>query len=93
MRRQADPRDTTERETLICFALLRQMETPCQALRDAYQRLIEAASGAKAADMRTVILDWLEAELGLTRAAGAEAGRRGAQLMKGAVALSKALRQ
>ncbi len=93
MRRKGDPRQATQRETLVCFALLRQMETPCQALRDAYGRLIKAASRADGSDVATVLLDWLEEELRAARALGEEAGRRGAELMRAAAALASALKQ
>ena len=84
---------STEREKLLYFVMLRQMEAPSQAIRDAYQRLADAASVAGGWDSRTVMLDWLEAELRLIRASGDEAGDRGPQLMKATVALSNALKQ
>lgn len=93
VRRTADPEASTERETLICWALLRQMEAPCQVLQGAYGRLVEAASGAGGLSMRTVILDWLEAELASARALDTETGRRCTQLMRAAVALAHALKQ
>lgn len=93
MRRRADPQEARAHETLVYFAWLRQMETPCPALRETYERLIEAASRPGRAEARTVLLDWLERELGAARALGEEAGRRCTELMRAAVALSTALKQ
>lgn len=87
------PPRSTDREKLLYFVMLRQMEAPSQAVRDAYQRLADAASIASGWDSRTLMLDWLESELRLIRTAGEGAGDRGSQLMKATVALSNALRQ
>ena len=88
-----DLQTSTQREKLLYFVMLRQMEASGEAQRQAYQRLADAASVSSGWDPRTVILDWLEAELRLIRQLGDEAGERGPQLMKATVALSNALRQ
>ena len=88
-----EPQKGTGHETLVYFAWLRQIETACPALRKAYGRLIEAASRPEGPEVATVLLDWLEAELSQAGALGDEAGRRGPQLMRAAVALAAALRQ
>lgn len=82
-----------QREKLLYFVMLRQMETPFSAIRAAYSRLSQAASSADGWDLRTVILDWLETELRSLRARGDGIGGQGIQLIKAAVALSNALGQ
>ncbi len=82
-----------QREKLLYFVLLRQVETPSVWLSEAYQRLADAASAADGWDLRTVILDWLETELRCLRASGDDKDHHGIQLMKSAVALSNALAQ
>ena len=84
---------SSQREKLLYFVLLRQMEAPSASVRDAYQRLADAASHAAGWDLRTVILDWLEAELRSPRTSEDDAGLHGVHLMKAAVALSNALGQ
>lgn len=86
-------RTTSQRETLLYFVMLRQIETDTPALRDAFARLAQAASEALGWDPSTLILDWLEGELRTLRAAGQPHGPADAQLMSAAVALAKALKQ
>jgi hypothetical protein len=88
-----EPKLPPQREKLLYFVLLRQVETPSKDLRDAYQRLANTASEAVGWDLRTVILDWLEAEMKALRERGEDVGGQGIQLMKAAVALSNALGQ
>ena len=84
---------SSQREKLLYFVMLRQVETTCPVVQAAYQRLADAASAAAGWDLRTVILDWLEAELRSARKPGDTAGSSGPELMKAAVALSNALKQ
>ncbi len=72
---------------------LRQLEGPPDLLGAAYDRLAAAASAAVGQNLRTVILDWLEAELKILQQAGEAAGTSGTQLMRAAVSLSNALKQ
>lgn len=87
------PKASPQHEKLLYFVMLRQMEAPSADLRNAYQRLAEAADAAAGWDLRTVILDWLETELRSLRQVEGNSGAYGIQLMKGAVALSNALGQ
>jgi len=82
-----------QREKLLYFLTLRQMETSCEALRSAYERLGGAISAASGWDLRTVILDWLEAELRGLSHSEEGASSSGPQLMKAAVAMSHVLKQ
>jgi len=82
----------SHREKLHYFLTLRQMETSCEVLRSAYERLGEAIAVATGWDLRTVILDWLEAEL-RSLPSSEEGATSGPQLMKAAVAMSHVLRQ
>jgi hypothetical protein len=82
----------SQREKLLYFLTLRQMETSCKALRSAYERLGEAIAVATGWDLRTVILDWLETELRSLPPAG-DGPTSGPQLMKAAVAMSHVLEQ
>lgn len=82
-----------QREKLLYFVMLRQIEASSPTLHDAYQRLADVASEAVGWDPRTVILDWLEGELRVLRQDGEQQGDVGSQLMKAAVALSNALEQ
>lgn len=82
-----------EREKLLYFVMLRQMEEPSEAVREAYQRLADAAAEAVGWDPRTLLLDWLESELRALRQRGEHQSSVGSQLMKAAVALSHALVQ
>ncbi len=93
MRPTTDQPLSTAREKLVCFALLRQMETPCEILQGAYQRLIDAACQASGPDIALVILGWLEAELRSLRALDDEPREREGHLMQAAIALASALRQ
>lgn len=83
----------TGHEKLLCFVLLRQMETPCQTVRAAYQRLADASARAGGASVATVILDWLERELSSLCGQGSEGKEQGSQLVQAAVALASVLRQ
>ena len=82
-----------QREKLIYFVILRQMEASSPCLKAAYQRLADLASGAAGWDPRTLILDWLEEELRASKQAGDREGDGSAQLLRAAVALASALRQ
>jgi hypothetical protein len=93
MRLTTDPQLSDECEKLVYFALLRQMETPCQALRDAYQRLARAASQCDGSDIAIVILNWLESELMSARVQGGEARDGEGQLMQAAIAFVAVLKQ
>ncbi len=81
-----------QREKLLYFLTLRQMETSSEVLRSAYERLGEALSAASSWNLSTVILDWLDAELRHLPASG-EGSTSGPQLMKAAVAMSHVLKQ
>lgn len=83
----------SQREKLHYFLTLRQMETSCEALRSAYERLWEAIAVATGWDLRTVILDWLESELRSLPSSTEGANSSGPQLMKAAVAMSHVLTQ
>ena len=89
----ADPRTAAQRETLLYFVMLRQIEADSPALREAFARLAQAASEALGWDPSTIVLDWLESELRTLQAAGRPHSPTGAQLMSAAVALAKTLRQ
>ncbi len=78
------------RDKLLYFIMLRQMEASSDVIRTAYGRLSEAISGASGWDLRTVILDWLETEL---RTLPENSDGAGHQLMKAAVAMSQILKQ
>ena len=82
-----------QRETLLYFVMLRQLETSSSELRAAFQRLGDLAGNAVGWDPRTVILDWLEGELRTLRHAGQHQDGRGSQLMSAAVALANVLKQ
>ena len=84
---------STEREKLLYFVMLRQLETSSELVRAAYGRLADATSAATGWDPRTVMLDWLEAELKALRQIGEAAGDSGSQLMRATVAFSNALKQ
>lgn len=90
---RTNPYTSTQREKVVYFAMLRQMETPCQAMRDAFQRLADAASVSTSWNAKTLILDWLEAELKTLRQTGQDDAGRGRQFMKAALAISNALGQ
>ena len=82
-----------QRETLLYFVMLRQIEADSPVLREAFARLAQAASEALGWDPSTIVLDWLEGELRTLRTAGQPHSPTGAQLMSAAVALAKALKQ
>ena len=88
-----DPKPTPQQEKLWYFAMLRQMDAPSDATRDAYKRLSAVTLDASGWDTRTVILDWLEAELRTLRKKGQGQGADASQLMKAAVNLANALKQ
>ncbi len=79
------------REKLLYLIVLRQFETPCQAMRDAYERLASAASVSTGWDVRTVILDWLEAEMRSLSKLDNVDDTLGPRLMTAAVSLAKAV--
>lgn len=80
-------------EKLQYFLMLRQFETQSDLMRAAYQRLSDAASDAAGWNVRTVILDWLEAELRTLRNSPEDTKAVASELMKAAVSLSNALKQ
>lgn len=86
-------RAAAQRETLHYFAMLRQIEADSSTLREAFARLAQAASETVGWDPSTLILDWLEGELRMLRAAGQPHSPAGGQLMSAAVALAKTLKQ
>ena len=90
---QPKPKTSPQLEKLSYFLMLRQFEAQSEVLQSAYQRLADAASDAAGWDLRTVILDWLEAELRLLQGAGEDTGATASELMKAAVTLSNALKQ
>ena len=92
-RLKEDPKTTPAQEKLWYFAMLRQMEAESDTVRDAYKRLAATTLDASCQDTRTVILDWLEAELRILRKRGQDQGANASQLMKAAVNLANALKQ
>jgi len=80
-------------EKLQYFLMLRQFETRSDVIRAAYQRLADGASDSAGWNVRTVILDWLEAELRELRKMPDDTTAVSSELMKAAVSLSNALRQ
>lgn len=86
-------RESAEREKLLYFVMLRQLETSSEILRAAYGRLADATAAATGWNPRTVMLDWLEAELKVLQQMGDAAGDSGSQLMKATVVFSNALKQ
>ena len=90
---QASARTAAQRETLLYFVMLRQIEADSPALREAFARLAQAASEALGWDPSTIVLDWLEGELRTLRTASQPHSPTGAVLMGAAVALAKALKQ
>lgn len=87
------PKTTPAQEKLWYFAMLRQMDAPSDATRDAYKRLAAVTLDASGWDPQTVILDWLEAELRLLSKKGQAQGAEPSQLMKAAVNLASILKQ
>jgi hypothetical protein len=87
------PKSSPGHEKLSYFLMLRQMEAESDLVRSAYQRLADAASGAAGWDLRTVILDWLEAELRLLQARQEDTKATASELLRAAVTLANALAQ
>jgi hypothetical protein len=92
-RLKEDPKPTPQQEKLWYFAMLRQMDAPTDTTRDAFKRLSAVTLDASGWDARTVILDWLEAELRTLRKKGQGESADASQLMKAAVNLANALKQ
>lgn len=92
---QLKPKTWPQREKLLYFLTLRQMEAPSVGVAAAYTRLAEAAMVASGWNLHTVILDWLETELRSLQQQSdrAETSADGRHLMRAAVALSNALKQ
>ena len=88
-----DTQASPAQEKLWYFAMLRQMEAESDTVRDAYKRLAATTLDASCGDTRTVVLDWLEAELRILRKKGQDQGANASQLMKAAVNLANALKQ
>ncbi len=86
-------RPSPQHEKLSYFVTLRQMQTDCEILRKAYERLAILAQASVGWNIPTVILDWLETELRLLRGAGEDGKAAASELMKAAVTLSNALKQ
>lgn len=82
---------TPAREKLLYVIMLRQFETPCQTMRDAYERLANSASVSGGWDLRTVIMDWLEAEIRCLGEPDRNDDTLGPRLMTAAVSLAKAV--
>lgn len=87
------PKSSPGHEKLRYFLMLRQIEAKSDLLRAAYQRLADAASGATGWDLRTVILDWLEAELRILGAEREDTNAEASELLRAAVTLGNALKQ
>ena len=87
------PQTTPAQEKLWYFVMLRQMEAESETIRDAYKRLAATTLDACGWDTRTVILDWLEAELRALSKKGQSRGAESSQLMKAAVNLTNVLKQ
>ncbi len=93
MSAKVGPITAVQKEKLMYFLALRQRETLSRDLREAYARLTKKATIADGRDVGTVILNWLEAELGALQRPTGEAGPLGIQLMKVAVGLANTLKQ
>ncbi|WP_156362736.1 hypothetical protein [Rubellimicrobium mesophilum] len=87
------PKSSPGHEKLLYFLMLRQIEAESDLVRAAYERLSDAASGAEGWDLRTVILDWLEAELRHLRTEASDTKAVAAELLRASVALANALKQ
>ena len=87
------PKSTPGHEKLSYFLMLRQMEADSDLVRAAYQRLADAAVEAEGWDLRTLILDWLEAELRTLRSEPEDTKAVSSELLRAAVALGNALKQ
>jgi Arc/MetJ-type ribon-helix-helix transcriptional regulator len=90
---QAKLKPSSDIEKLQYFLMLRQFETQSEVIRAAYQRLADTASASTGWNVRTVILDWLEAELRVLRRSPEDTKPVASELMKAAVSLSNALKQ
>ena len=87
------PKSSPGHEKLSYFLMLRQLEAESDLLRSAYERLAEAAAAAAGWDLRTVVLDWLEAELRNLRSSQEDTKPVASELLRAAVALGNALKQ
>ena len=92
-RPKEEPTPTPQQEKLWYFAMLRQMEADAEVLREAYKRLAATTLDASSWNTRTIILDWLEAELRTLRKKGQDRSTEASQLMRAAVNLANALKQ
>ena len=90
---QAKRKPSPDLDKLHYFLMLRQFETQSEAMRTAFQRLSDAASTSDGWSVRTVILDWLEAELRVLRSSPEDTKALASEMMKAAVSLSNALKQ
>jgi len=90
---QAKLKVSPDLDKLQYFLMLRQFETQSGVIRAAYQRLADQASDSAGWNIRTVILDWLEAELRDLRKLPGDTKTVASELMRAAVALSNALKQ
>jgi hypothetical protein len=84
---------SSDLEKLEYFLMFRQFETQSDLIRGAYQRVADTALVSEGWNMRTVILDWLEAELRTLRDSPDDTKAVASELMKAAVSLSNALKQ
>lgn len=87
------PKSSPGHEKLSYFLMLRQIEADSELLRAAYERLSDAATAAAGWDLRTVVLDWLEAELRVLRNGPEDTKPVASELLRAAVALGNALKQ
>lgn len=79
-------------ERLMYMLALRQMETGSDLAREAYGRLELAVANATKIHPRTVILDWLEAELARLPELGEDKEGLASLLLRDAVAFGNAVR-
>ncbi|TNC69867.1 hypothetical protein [Rubellimicrobium roseum] len=79
-------------ERLMYMLALRQMEARSDVAREAYGRLEASVAAATKVHPRTVILDWLEAELARLPEAGEEREGWASLLLREAVAFGNAVR-
>ena len=77
-------------DQLMFMLTLRQIQAPSKIAQDAYERLEHALSAAPMKSARTVILDWLEAELMSLHEAGSDEYSTATALLKDAVEFIKA---
>ena len=76
-------------DQLMFMLTLRQIQAPSKVVHDAYKRLENALSAAPMKSARTVILDWLEAELMSLHEAGSDEHNTATVLLKDAVEFVK----